>query len=30
MTLTASHRPPLAEEITAKLRLLIYSCYWLL
>ncbi|MDF9751206.1 FadR/GntR family transcriptional regulator [Arthrobacter sp. ES3-54] len=28
MTLTASHRPPLAEEITAKLRALIHSGEW--
>lgn len=28
MTLTASHRPPLVEEITAKLRALIHSGEW--
>ena len=28
MSLTASHRPPLAEEITAKLRALIHSGEW--
>ena len=28
MTLTASHRTPLAEEITAKLRALIHSGEW--
>ncbi|SDP26259.1 transcriptional regulator, GntR family [Arthrobacter sp. ok909] len=28
MTLTSSHRPPLAEEITAKLRALIHSGEW--
>ena len=28
MTLTASHRPPLAEEITSKLRALIHSGEW--
>ena len=28
MTLTASHRTPLAEEITAKLRALIHSGQW--
>lgn len=28
MTLTASHRPPLVEEITAKLRELIHSGEW--